>query len=276
MLNDKGFHKLAAIAYNEAGLVLTEAKATMIQSRLRHRLRAVSVPDIEGYCNFLNGPSGGQEIGYMISALTTNTSSFFREPHHFRDMTERLLPELLERASNDEPLRIWSAGCSNGQEPYSIAIALLEYNKSFSEKNCKILATDIDDCVLRFASKGRYSKAQVSGMNSEKIERYTKKLTGDDEVYQISPELMKMIHFRKLNLLSDWPMRRKFDIIFCRNVVIYFDSQTQDTLWTKFQSSLQENGTIYVGHSERINAPQFELVGSTAYSIKPTLVEFPV
>ncbi len=261
-----GFDALSDLAYKEAGLVLVEAKASMIQSRLRHRLKDLNIPNLSDYCDYVNSDSSGGEKRLMISALTTNVSDFFREPHHFDLMKEKAAPVLMKRKKNKQPIRVWSAGCSNGQEPYSIAMFLLELDPSLESYDCKILATDIDTNVLSFAADGSYSESQMSGVSLERRTRFfSPGGSGEDDKYQVNSSLKSMISFKQLNLISNWPMRKQFDVIFCRNVVIYFDATTQDSLWPKFSELLRDDGLMFVGHSERISCSRFQSVGATAY-----------
>lgn len=267
--SDPGFQALCKIAYHEAGLVLSEAKAPMIQSRLRHRLKTLQMSSLTDYCSFISSESGKAELSHMISALTTNVSGFFREPHHFELVRNHLLPNLLQKLKKGEQIRIWSAGCSNGQEPYSLAMFLAEYSSEFTSSNCKILATDIDHAVLRYASKGEYSESQVSGLSLERREKFFSATSNIKEKnYTINPNIRSMVTFRQLNLHETWPMHKQFDFIFCRNVVIYFDTETQDRLWPRFHKTLTPHGFLFVGHSERIGSSLFEVVGATTYAKK--------
>jgi chemotaxis protein methyltransferase CheR len=207
----------------------------------------------------------------MISALTTNVSGFFREPHHFDYLTQNTFPRLKRKIEQGQSVRIWSAGCSNGQEPYSIAMHLCNNDKAFMTDNCKILATDIDEKVLQYAMQGIYEANQLTGVdNSNKSKYFSIRRSANEEAYELSPVIKKMISFRRLNLNDEWPMRGVFDIIFCRNVVIYFDCEAQENLWPRFRSKMTDDGVIFVGHSERISSPEFQLIGATAYS-KSTL-----
>lgn len=265
---DDGFKALSALAYKEAGLVLSEKKSAMIRSRLRHRLRALNLDSLEDYCELVTSGNPAGERQKMISALTTNVTDFFRERHHFDFMRDHLVAKLKQKLAAGNRVRIWSAGCSKGQEPYSIAFFLLEQDSIFSSGDCKILATDIDHEVLAIAQHGVYEAGQLSNLDEEQIERFFTPHTGEhDASFEVRQEVKNMIAFRELNLLEEWPMRGKFDIIFCRNVVIYFDNDTQAALWPKFASKLQPDGTIFVGHSERIISDRFATCGATTYAL---------
>lgn len=266
---DPGFLALSKLAYLEAGLVLSEAKAPMIQSRLRHRLKTLQLESLSEYCSFIASESGKAELAHMISALTTNVSGFFREPHHFELLRSHLVTHILEKLKKGEQVRIWSAGCSNGQEPYSIAMFLAEQSAEFVSPNCKILATDIDHAVLKYATKGEYNESQISGLSSDRRDNFFSTNGGiDQKSFTVKSKIRSMVTFRQLNLHEPWPMHKQFDFIFCRNVVIYFDTETQDRLWPRFHKILAPHGFLFVGHSERIGSSLFEVVGATTYAKK--------
>lgn len=264
-LTEGAFARISAIAKEEAGLVLPMSKLTMVQSRLRHRMSALGLASYDAYATFVSGDEGKVERRNMISALTTNVSHFFRENHHFDIFREQALPELLTKARNGQPIRIWSAGCSSGQEPYSIAMAIHDSAPDLVARDTLILATDIDPNILEKAQTGKYSDQQIGGIPDAMRAKY---LTRDGDGFTVTPPLKKMIRFRELNLLRDWPMRTRFDVIFCRNVVIYFDAETQNTLWPRFEQALTPKGWFFLGHSERVSencAGRFTSVGMTAY-----------
>lgn len=267
VMDDKSFSAIAAMAKEEAGLVLPEGKMTMVQSRLRKRLLATGQPDYESYCRFVNSAAGTEERRYMISALTTNVSHFFRESHHFDILREKVVPRLLEKARNGQRIRIWSAGCSSGQEPYSISMCLHAAAPDLVSRDLLILGTDIDPAILEKAEAGLYSEQQVTGIPSEMRNTYLERDRGSGQ-YRVTAQIRKIVRFRELNLLRDWPMKGQFDAIFCRNVVIYFDAATQASLWPRFRQRVADGGWIFLGHSERISdsaAHLFEPNGMTAY-----------
>ncbi|MEP4195927.1 MAG: protein-glutamate O-methyltransferase [Aliishimia sp.] len=264
---DHGFNALSKLAYQEAGLVLAPSKSAMIQSRLRHRLKVLGIGNILDYCQYVSSHEGKSEKVEMISALTTNVSSFFREPHHFDFLKEELLDTFLERVEHGEPIRLWSAGCSNGQEPYSLAILLTKHSEKFTKENCKILATDIDKKVLRFAQEGRYEEGQIGGLAETDLHQFFKieKSISGTKNFAVIDKIKDLVTFKPLNLIEKWPMKGSFDVIFCRNVIIYFDAITQDQLWPRFHNILKDDGIFFVGHSERINSDKFSSAGATAY-----------
>jgi chemotaxis protein methyltransferase CheR len=262
-----GFETLSQLAYEQAGIVLTPKKAKMVQSRLRHRLSALQLEDLNDYCAYVRTDTSRAEFPHMISALTTNVSDFFREPHHFDFLTRTMVPTFKRKLDKGQKVRIWSAGCSRGQEPYSIAIMLAETDPIFLEGDCRILATDIDLEVLSHAMQGQYDQGQLSGLSEARKRAFFSDVSCEPEKvnYQISSSIRDMVAFKPLNLISDWPMRGKFDAIFCRNVVIYFDNKTQSKLWCKFHEKVDEDGAVFIGHSERIGSSLFRACGPTIY-----------
>lgn len=270
-LSPSAFEVIARLAKSESGISLTPAKTTMVQSRLRGRVRALGYADFDQYAKFVDSESGGglEERREMISALTTNVTHFFREPHHFEMLRGKALPILREKARAGGRVRIWSAGCSSGQEPYSIAMTILEHAPDLAQKDVLILASDIDRQILDKAKTGIYSEQQITGVPEPLMKKYLHKSgTGLDQQYEIDPALKKLVRFRELNLLRDWPMTGGFDVVFCRNVVIYFDAPTQAALWPRFRKILAPDAMLFLGHSERISDcahPLFKSIGLTAY-----------
>lgn len=266
---DPGFEQLAKIVYEESGLVLLAEKATMVSSRLRHRLKSLNIHNLNDYCDFVLSNEGKIEKKLMISALTTNVSSFFREPHHFELLRDQLAPNMQKELKKGNPVRVWSAGCSTGQEPYSIAMTLAALDPIFQSGDFRILATDIDPEVIQTAKHGKYDTSKLHDVEPEFLSKYLiKDADQTQNSFMFSQDIKNMITFKELNLIQPWPMRRQFDAIFCRNVVIYFDTITQDALWPRFKTMLKSNGTMFVGHSERIPNQYFESVGATAYTLK--------
>lgn len=267
-LHDADFARIATIAHREAGLAIGAGKSAMVRTRLARRLRALGLSSFAAYCDYVEGAEGRAEIGLMISALTTNVSHFFRESHHFDILRTRVLPALVERAKAGKRVRIWSAGSSNGQEPYSIVMSMIESGLPL-DRDVRVLATDIDPNVIAFASKGRYPEPMLSGLPDAHRARHFELVgSGPDPEWQVSDELKRPITFRVLNLLDTWPMQGRFDAIMCRNVVIYFDAETQDRLWHRFADRLEPQGWLFLGHSERLSASvkhRFEGRGITTY-----------
>lgn len=268
-IDPKSFEAIAQLAYNESGLQLATEKMSMIQSRLRHRLRALNIPDFENYSAFVCSDHGRQERRHMISALTTNVSHFFRERHHFDVLRKCVVNDFLPRLRKGGRIRIWSAGCSNGQEAFSIAMSLLETEPDIDEMDVRILATDIDAKVIQFSKTATYPDRLISGIPDELLQKYFfSKIEKEEAVFSANKKLRNLVRFNELNLLSKWPMKQNMDAIFCRNVVIYFDAETQNRLWPRFQKILHPNGYLFLGHSERISDPYasgFETDGPTTY-----------
>ncbi|MDT0683859.1 protein-glutamate O-methyltransferase [Roseicyclus sp. F158] len=262
------FARIADIARAEAGLQIPQEKASMVFSRLAKRARKLGLPDIASYLAVLDGPNGKDERRGLIEALTTNVTSFFREPHHFDHLAEKILPSLMDAARKGERVRIWSAGCSTGAEPYTIAMCVLEACPEAAQLDIRILATDIDRDVLATAEKGVYAATLLKKVPPEIRAKYFSERSRDGDTLRACENLRALCTFRPLNLMTQWPMRGAFDIIFCRNVVIYFDAETQAALWPRFEALLKSGGHLFVGHSERVEGvPATELVpvGTTTY-----------
>lgn len=262
-LSDRDFRRIAAIAHDAAGLMIPESKAAMVRSRLAKRMRKLALDDIGAYLDRVEG-GDGPELREMISVLTTNVTSFYRESHHFDLMTKDIVSGLREKAERGERVRLWSAGCSTGAEPYTMAMTLLEHSPTFQRSDTRILATDIDRAILAVGKSGVYTPERVQGLPPAERARYFKPL--DNGTYEALPSIRRLITFRELNLISSWPMTGLFDIIFCRNVTIYFDEATQTDIWTRFFHCLAPGGWLFVGHSERVpDAVGFQSAGNTVY-----------
>ena len=267
-LTEADFARIARIAKAGWGLNLDSAKRPLIRSRLGRRLKALNLATFDPYCEIIE--SGDVvECDHFISALTTNVTHFYREAHHFELLEADVLPELVARARKGQRVRLWSAGCSSGQEPYSLAGSVLALAKDAASLDLRILATDVDPLVLETAEGGRYD-AQSCVFPSPALEdRLFPKAPSTPEAFRtIRPELKPLITFRRLNLMQPWPFSGRFDVILCRNVAIYFDKPTQNRLWTRFSENLHDGGSLLIGHSERITAPAehaLQVIGITAY-----------
>jgi chemotaxis protein methyltransferase CheR len=208
----------------------------------------------------------------MLSALTTNVTRFFREPHHFEHLSAHVLPPLLESARRGGRVRLWSAACSTGPEPYSMALTVLSLEPNAASLDVRILASDIDPRVVEEGRRGVYPVAALAEAPAALRKRHFATIGGDERRgLQASDELRRLVVFRTLNLNGVWPMPGKFHAIFCRNVVIYFDEQTQQTVWSKFAGKLERGGVLYIGHSERVTGPaasRFVSDGVTAYRLR--------
>lgn len=269
-MTPRDFREIASMLYADAGIFLQESKATLVYSRLIKRLRKLNLESFQDYCQLVGSPSGAAERLEMLSALTTNVTRFFREPHHFDHLRNHVLPPLLDAARRKGRVRIWSAACSTGQEPYSIALTLLGLDPNAAGLDIKILATDIDPRVVAEARRGVYSEATLADIPQDLRKRYFTPAEGRGE-WEVAEDMRRLISFRTLNLNAEWPMQGRFGIIFCRNVVIYFDEPTQQTVWSRFAAKLEPNGWLYIGHSERVTGPataRFASEGVTAYRLK--------
>ena len=264
----KAFH---AVSYREAGLILAPEKIRMVQSRLRTRLRASGLPDFQSYLALITSDQGAQERRQMISALTTNVSHFFREAHHFDVLADRVLPTVQARLRDGGRFRIWSAGCSNGQEAFSILMHLLDKDPSLASKDFRVLGTDIDQKVVAFANRATYPARMIEGVPDRLRDRFMSPVNlHGQQAYTMNDALRQLVAFKELNLLASWPMRHRFDAIFCRNVVIYFDMPTQDALWPRFRNALTPEGLLFLGHSERVSKPEamgLKVSGPTIYTV---------
>ena len=262
---ERDFRQIAAMLYADAGLALPESKATLVYSRLAKRLRALGLESFRAYCELVSNAEGAGERRNMLAALTTNVTRFFREPHHFEDLGRKVLPGLVSRLRQGGRVRIWSAGCSTGQEPFSIALTLLGLMPDAPEHDVKILATDIDPNVIIAGRRGIYPRTEVAPIPAELAQRWM--VARDAGALEAGDAMRALVAFRELNLVGPWPMKGRFDVIFCRNVVIYFDEETQHRMWGRFRSIMQPGGRLYVGHSERVTDGAFRSDGLTAYAL---------
>lgn len=267
LLSDRDFSRIAELVHTLAGIVLAEAKRPLVHSRLIKRLRVLNLRDFAAYADFLSMPGSEAERLELISAVTTNVTSFFREQHHFDTLTSTALPPLLARAQSGARVRIWSAGCSSGEEPYSIAATLLSVCPEVTRYDVRILATDIDRTMIEKTRHGIYPPDAASGMAPDLARRLFAE-TRPGEPLQICERVRRLVTCNALNLQDSWPMKGRFDVIFCRNVVIYFDKPTQERLWQRFADVLAPDGFLMIGHSERITGAalsEFCAEGMTTY-----------
>ncbi|GGI16240.1 MAG: CheR family methyltransferase [Oxalicibacterium faecigallinarum] len=261
----RDFERVRGLIYKRAGIALAESKQEMVYSRLARRLRATGINSFETYLDSLERHSDGAEWEAFTNALTTNLTSFFREAHHFP-----LLAEHLKKTK--APLEIWCSAASTGEEPYSIAITACEAFNSLTPP-VRIIATDIDTNVLQTAENGIYTIDRLEKMAPERMRRFFLKGKGAQEgMVRVRPELRQMITFRQLNLLSDhWPVSGPFDVIFCRNVMIYFDKPTQGKILDRFAPMMKEDALLFAGHSENFlyASNAYKLRGKTVYELDP-------
>jgi chemotaxis protein methyltransferase CheR len=268
-LSNENFNFLCQYVYDIAGIVLNASKKEMVYRRLTRIIRERKISSFTEYCDLLKAEPE-KEKDYFINAITTNLTSFFREQHHFDYMVQHELPKLIKNSlTNHKRLRIWSSASSTGEEPYSIAITLLETMKdSLSQWDAKILATDIDSNVLAAGKSGVYDERRIEDVPKKFKEKYFHKGVGNNQSkVKVDKKLSKLITFKQLNLLHDWPMKGPFDIIFCRNVIIYFDKKTQQDLFARYYDMLAPGGLLILGHSENLGQYQahFDNVGRTIF-----------
>ncbi|MFT5294531.1 MAG: chemotaxis protein methyltransferase CheR [Colwellia sp.] len=268
-LSKNDFNFICQYVYDIAGIVLNASKKEMVYRRLTRIIRDRKIASFTEYCYLLK-TEPEKEKDYFINAITTNLTSFFREQHHFDYMVQHELPKLIKNSlTNNKRLRIWSSASSTGEEPYSIAITLLEtMKKSLAQWDAKILATDIDSNVLAAGKSGIYDDRKIEDIPKKIKEKYFHKGVGNNQnKVRVDKELSKLITFKQLNLLHDWPMKGPFDIIFCRNVIIYFDKETQQELFARYYEMLTPGGLLILGHSENLGPYQahFDNVGRTIF-----------
>ncbi len=263
------FRHIAQTLHAHAGIALSEGKAALVYSRLAKRLRLLGLRSFRDYCALIEGVEGVDERQAMTAALTTNVTRFYREPHHFDHLRDHVMPELAARARAGGRVRLWSAACSNGQEPYSMALTVLDVLPEAADLDVRILATDIDPNMVAEGAAGVYSEELLSPVPASGRKHF-EPVAGRPGLFSADETLRRLVSFRELNLIGDWPMRGKFDVIFCRNVVIYFDDATQELVWGRFTPIMNPGATLYIGHSERVSGPattQLQTCGLTAYRL---------
>lgn len=266
-LGEREFEFIRHVIAENAGIVLGPNKHQLVQGRLARRLRDLQLTSYEGYCEHVRN-SGPEELVGLINALTTNVTSFFRENHHFEALANYMLPEAFRRNRQSRRVRIWSAGCSSGEEAYCLAMVARETMPASQKWDVKILATDIDSDVVATARSGIYPLDRLGSVSEQRLRRHFRKGIGEHAgEAKINPEVAELISFRTLNLMHAWPMRGPFDVVFCRNVMIYFDQSTRERLVARFGEIVAPDGYLCLGHSESIHVgtSPFKLVGKTIY-----------
>lgn len=263
--SEKDFKYIRDLIMDHTGIVLADHKVDMVYGRLTRRLRELNLESFNSYLSTLENDE--QELVHFVNALTTNLTAFFREPHHFEFLASKLLPKILKNKASKR-LRIWSAGCSSGEEPYTIAMTVRSIIPANSGWDVKILATDLDTNMVERGSKGIYTEERVTGLSSQNMKKWVKKGKGDTAgMVKMDDRLQDMITFKQLNLMHEWPMKGPFDLIFCRNVVIYFNKETQAILFDRYADLLVNDGHLFIGHSESMYkiCDRFKLLGQTIY-----------
>ncbi len=248
-LSDRDFQKVSKLIYNLCGINLKEGKKALVRARLIKRLRALNIESIKKYIKYLESKNGSQEMGLLVDVMTTNKTSFFREIEHFNFLGNHVLPEL-----KDERLRFWTAACSSGEEPYSLSILLREKLPDIESRDVRILATDISMQMLEKARHAIYGKEIFLGLPQQYLNKYFKMAqNGRSHVYQADSKIRSLVKFAWLNLIESWPIKGPMNVIFCRNVMIYFDKITQEKLINRFWEIIKPGGYLFVGHSEGLS-----------------------
>ena len=263
-MTSKHFATISKVIYEHAGIVLSEVKEDMVYSRLSRRIRRTGCRGFDDYLDMALKPEG-EEFTHFVNAITTNLTSFYREKHHF-DFIEKSLIPALTADPRRKRLRVWSAGCSTGEEPYTIAMTLA--GRVPKNWDTKILATDLDTNVVAHGNAGVYGMDRVDGLEKSILQKNFQQVQEDGRTkVQVKKELRDLVYFKPLNLLRQWPMKGPFDFIFCRNVVIYFDKPTQKVLFDRFADMLAPGGYLFIGHSESMYklTDRFESLGNTIY-----------
>jgi chemotaxis protein methyltransferase CheR len=263
-LSDREFDEIRRLVREHTGISLAESKRELVYSRLVRRLRRLSLRTFADYLELL-ARGEAAELEEFTNAITTNLTSFFREGHHFEFLADTVLPALEKRNAAKRRLRIWSAGCSTGEEPYSIAIALQEAMARFRGWDVRILATDLDSQVVAHAQAGEYKAERFEKMAAARRERWFDEARPG--TLTASAALKSLLTFRQLNLMHQWPFKGPFDVIFCRNVVIYFDKETQRALFDRMAELQRDGDHLFIGHSESLFkvSDRYQLIGKTIY-----------
>ncbi len=263
----KDFAFLSKVIHDRTGIVVTDDKFNMFYSRLSRRLRALRLDSFKDYCELVKHDRDGTETIELTNAITTNLTAFFRENHHFEYLANTVIPEMMGKNTNHK-FSIWSAGCSTGEEPYSLAMTIKESSLGISNQwKVDFTATDLDSNVVATAQRGVYSLSRVEGISKGRLKKFFLRGKGGQEgLVKVKPELTRMIEFGQLNLMDNWSVEPK-DVIFCRNVIIYFNKETKTKLVNKYAESLRPGGYLVIGHSESLYkiSDRFELIGNTIY-----------
>ena len=264
------FRFVADLVRQRSGIVLADNKQDMVYGRLSRRLRALGMTTFNDYCAFVKSPEGREELTDFTNALTTNLTSFFRENHHFEHLRDVVLPHCIAKAEagGGRRLRLWSAGSSSGEEAYSAAMILHSTLPHPERWDARILATDIDSSMVAQGRAGVYDAERVARIPDSLRKRFIQPVPGRPDKVQMAPLLRQTVAFKRLNLLGAWPVSGPFDVIFCRNVAIYFDKPTQARLYGRLGELLAEDGFLYIGHAENLLSTgcTFKAHGRTIYS----------
>ncbi len=267
----RDFDYMRRIANQRTGIVVSDEKFDMFYSRLSRRVRKLGLKSFEEYCELIKNEKDDNEVLELVNAITTNLTAFFRENHHFEYLTSTAFPEMLAKNQSTRRLRVWSAGCSTGEEPYSLSICMRESIPNLAGWNASILATDIDSNVLARAAEGVYPVERVNGIDKSRLRRWFLRGKGQhSDMVKLKKDVQSLIQFGQLNLMDPWSVGDPMDIIFCRNVIIYFDKDSKTRLIDRYADALCDGGYLFIGHSESLYkiTERFELVGNTIYRKK--------
>ncbi len=267
-LSEREFERIRDRLYDVAGISLSDAKRTLVIARLSRLVRNLKLGGFGAYLDYLESKGTATDAQEFVNALTTNLTRFWREEHHFTHLIGHVGELMKKRTSvSQKRLRIWSAGCSTGQEPYTIALSLFAAYPELKRWDFKILATDIDTSVIAKAATGIYPEGELNGLSAERAQMFER--IGDGRI-RVPQAVTQIISFKPLNLMAPWPMKGPFDAVFCRNVAIYFDKETQGELFGRLGRILSPEGYLYIGHSENVGSASgsFRLVGKTIYQAR--------
>lgn len=268
-LSEKEFNQFRVLVYDKCGINLGEGKKDLVRARLSKRLRKLNLNSFKEYYKMVTEDSTGQELVCLMDAISTNLTSFFREKKHFDFMMDKILPEFsrMGNGTGKSGFKVWSAGCSSGEEPYSISISLNEFAEKAPGFQYSILATDISTRVLDKAASGVYEMDRVRNLNPALRNKcFLKGNNSMEGMVKIKPSIRQPITFRRLNLMDSFPFKENFDLIFCRNVMIYFDKKTQEQLVKKYHGSLKPGGYLFIGHSESLMG-----ISHSFHYVQPTI-----
>ena len=264
-ISDQEFQAFKTLVYQKAGIALAPAKRTLLVSRLSKRMHTLGLDTFQAYYDCVTGESGAEELTHCLDLISTNVTHFFREPVHFEFLRQRVLPALADQ----QRIRVWSSACSSGEEPYSIAMTLVDAVETTPHWDCKILASDLSTRILAKAANAVYNQEVISKVPDDLVRRHFFKGRGDQaETVKVKPNITRMVVLKQINLMdARYPIRTPLDVIFCRNVMIYFDRDTQEQLVAKFHQYLKPGGYLFTGHSESLQRLQhpFHYVAPTIY-----------
>jgi len=252
-LSAKEFNQFRNLVYEKCGINLGEGKKDLVRARLSKRLRTLGIDSFRDYYKMVTEESSGEELVCLMDAISTNLTSFFREQKHFDFLTDKIMPDFMKKGRYPSEFKVWSAGCSSGEEPYSISISLNDYAEKSGGFSYTVLASDISTKVLDKAAAGVYDLERVKGLNPVLRNKcFLKGHRSMEGLVKVKPFIKKPITFKRVNLMDSFPFRDHFDLIFCRNVMIYFDKKTQEQLVKKYHDSLRPGGYLFIGHSESL------------------------